>query len=171
MHPEIFDELSPEEIDHAVDALSSPIADCPNTDSRRYFNLDIAKLLCVNLCFLSGSLKSPHRLQCSAVMYEHTSAPLQHALETRTEQHPTPGHRTDSNPDMNTPGALLVNELGANAATAVSAQLHNHKEESMMNAFARKHGLQYATVSELNSQSSAVCGMFYASTGSLFPRS
>ncbi|EJD51153.1 alpha/beta-hydrolase [Auricularia subglabra TFB-10046 SS5] len=145
MHPEIFDELSRDEIDIAYDALSSPISQCKNTDTRRHFNLDIAKLL----------------LQCSAVMYERTSAPLKTALATNTEHHPTPGHRFDSNPDGAVPGALLANELGENAATAVSAQLHKHQEEGNIIAFARKHGLKYATVSELNSQSSASCGLFY----------
>lgn len=47
VHPDIFDELSREEIDHAIDALSAPISTCPNTDTKRHFNLDIAKLLCV----------------------------------------------------------------------------------------------------------------------------
>ncbi|KZV92695.1 alpha/beta-hydrolase [Exidia glandulosa HHB12029] len=149
MHPEIFDELSKEEIQHAYDALSAPIANCPNTDTKRHFNLDIAKLL----------------LQCSAVMYERTSAPLQRALAIETEGLKTPGHRVDTNPDGTLPGALLVNELGSHAATEVSKQLHRHHEENKMNEFAKKHGLEYATVSELNSQSSAVCGMFYDPNG------
>lgn len=94
-------------------------------------------------------------------MYERTSAPLQRALAIETEGLKTPGHRVDTNPDGTLPGALLVNELGSHAATEVSKQLHRHHEENKMNEFAKKHGLEYATVSELNSQSSAVCGMFY----------
>lgn len=99
-------------------------------------------------------------------MYERTSAPLQKALQTATEEHPTPGHRVDTNPDGSVPGALLANELGAAAATEVSKRLHRHAEESKMMEFADKHGLEYATVSELNSQSSAVCGMFYVRAAS-----
>ena len=98
-------------------------------------------------------------------MYERTSAPLRRALCTNTEDHPTRGHRTDSNPDSATPGALLANELGTNAATVVSESLHTHSEENQLVEFARKHGLEYSTVSELNSQSSAICGLFYDPRG------
>ncbi|KAH7098329.1 alpha/beta-hydrolase [Auriculariales sp. MPI-PUGE-AT-0066] len=149
LHPEIFDELSAQEMDHSFEALSLPIADCSNTDTKRHFNLDIAKLL----------------LQCSAVMYERTSAALYEALETEADDHPTRGHRVDSNPDGSVPGALLANALGSNAAAAVNKSLHNHSEENKVHAFARQHGLEYSTVSELNSQSSAACGMFYDPNG------
>ena len=34
-------------MNHAFEALSLPISECPNTDTKRHFNLDIAKLMFV----------------------------------------------------------------------------------------------------------------------------
>jgi len=98
-------------------------------------------------------------------MYERTSAPLHEALCTSTDHSGHSAHRVDSNPDGSVPGALLANELGSQAAQAVSETLHCHSEENKVLEFAHKHGLEYSTVSELNTQSSAACGMFYDPNG------
>lgn len=103
------------------------------------------------------------RLQCSALMYERTSTPLHDALEASTRHHPHrhPHHRQPTDLHVSKPGALLSAILGPNAAQQVNAQLHTNAEEDVLAAFASRLGVRYNTVSELNSQGSAFCGMFW----------
>lgn len=148
--PELFDVLSGEQLACAFDALSRPVAECRDTDTRRDFNLDIAKLL----------------LQCSAIMYERTSASIMDALrvDARREERKQPDDTTpfeDEEFDRSIPGAGLANEVGQAAAKKINAALHYHPEELTIAEFAEKYGLVYTTISELNSQSSASCGLFY----------
>ena len=120
-----------------------------NTQTR-IFNLDIAKIL----------------LQCSALMYERTSEPLQGALETTREalHQPLPSQEKipPVDPSISQPGGVLQTAVGAVRANEISASLHqNNHEESVMASFAARLKIEYATVSELNSQSSAFCGCFW----------
>ncbi|KAF8515774.1 Alpha/Beta hydrolase protein [Hysterangium stoloniferum] len=144
-YPGMFEELTHEQLQAAGAALAKPIHGTPNTSTTRIFNLDIAKLL----------------LQCSALMYERTSAPLQDALETSARM---PHHRQTrqrANSFSAKPGALLSAILGPDAASEVNRHLHANPEEDALAAFAHRLGLRYNTVSELNSQASAFCGMFW----------
>jgi hypothetical protein len=69
-YPQIFRQLSDEQIQISRKALSQPMPPRHSHDTQtRIFNLDIAKIL----------------FQCSALMYERTSEPLQGALETTRE--------------------------------------------------------------------------------------
>ncbi|EJD51199.1 alpha/beta-hydrolase [Auricularia subglabra TFB-10046 SS5] len=141
---DIYGELSNEEIAAACDALAEPIALSKNSDTSRRFDLDVAKLL----------------LQCAALMYARTDAPLLAALRTKGPS-ASPGHKRDKDADTSAPGALLANEIGTPMAQAVCAALRTHPEEVAMRAFAQKYGLEYVTLSEMHSQSSATCGLFY----------
>jgi len=110
----------------------------------RIFNLDIAKIL----------------FQCSALMYEHTSRPLQDALETTRQA--LPSQKPTVDPSISQPGEVLQSAVGSANAKQISASLHEHNdEESEMARFAARLGIKYATFSELNTQTSAVCGCFW----------
>lgn len=141
---EIFGELSAEEIAAACDAMAEPISHSKNSDISRRFDLDIAKLL----------------LQCSALMYARTDAPLLAALRAEVP-YSSAKHKRDNDADTTAPGALLANEIGESAAQALCTSLRMHPEEVALRAFAQKYGLEYVTLSEMHSQSSATCGLFY----------
>jgi len=101
----------------------------------RIFNLDIARIL----------------LQCSAIMYEHTSEPLQAALERIREAPQTapPSQNASVDPSVPRPGEAPQNAVGPTAA------------EEILRDFTEKLGIKYATVSELNSQTAAFCRCFW----------
>ncbi|EJD51180.1 hypothetical protein AURDEDRAFT_159588 [Auricularia subglabra TFB-10046 SS5] len=152
--PELFDLLSEEELKYAFESLSQPAVGSHETDTRREFDLDIAKLL----------------LQCSAIMYERTSAPLLDALRMNTRRERWNYHDSDdtgftASPDedlgFSVPGAQLADQIGQGAARKMNTILHHHREEISIADFAAKYGLVYTTISEMNSQSSAGCGLFY----------
>jgi len=100
-------------------------------------------------------------------MYEHTSEPLQGALETTREalQQALPSQKpTKPTVDLPIfqPGEVLQTAVGSTTAKQISASLHqNNNEESAMAGFAARLKIEYATVSELNSQTSAFCGCFW----------
>ncbi|KAF8588363.1 alpha/beta-hydrolase [Ramaria rubella] len=148
-YPKMFEELSIEQLQAAKAALAKPLHGSPNTSTKRVFNLDVAKLL----------------LQCSALMYERTSAPLHSALDASTRHHQHGRHGHAENLHTSKPGALLSAILGPDVAQQVSAQLHANPQENALAAFAQRLGLRYNTVSELNSQGSAFCGMFWDPAG------
>jgi hypothetical protein len=111
----------------------------------RVFNLDIAKLL----------------FQCSALMYERTSSPLLDVLET-TRGHFDPKGVSGAALDAPKPGQALEGVIGLDQAKLVSECLHvNNNEENEMTRFAERLGMKYATVSELNTQTSACSGLFW----------
>jgi len=144
-YPKIFHELSVEQIQEGHKALSQPMPPRDSPDPQiRIFNLDIAKIL----------------LQCSALMYEHTSRPLQDALETTREA--LPSQKPTVDPSISQPGEVLQSAVGSTNAKQISASLHEHNdEESEMARFAARLGIKYAIVSELNSQTSAFCACFW----------
>ena len=114
----------------------------------RIFDLDVAKIL----------------FQCSAIMYEHTSGPLQGALETTRValQQALPSQKPTVDSSVSQPGEVLQTAVGSTTAKQISASLHqNNNEENKMARFAENLGIKYATVSELNSQTSAICGCFW----------
>lgn len=110
--------------------------------------------------------RSPPSLQVSALMYERTSAPIHRALNTTRysrNQHPL---RREPSPDTARelaviPGALLATLVGADAADLVAAELHSNAEDDTIARFAHRLGLNFFTVSELNTPSSAFCALFY----------
>ncbi|KIJ53646.1 hypothetical protein M422DRAFT_154991 [Sphaerobolus stellatus SS14] len=146
-YPQMFKEMagSDEQIRAAKDALAKPLTGSPNRSTKRVFNLDIAKLL----------------LLCSALMYERTSAPLQNALDGISSRLRNKQAYRRPSTDPSLPGELLSEYLGRDGANEVKEQLHINPEESLLAKFAENLGLRYATISELNSQGSAFCGMFW----------
>ena len=98
-------------------------------------------------------------------MYEHTAGPLQGALEaTRVAlQQALPSQKPTVDSSVSRPGEVLQTAVGsASTAERISAKLHqNNKEENKMATFAEGLGIEYATVSELNSQTSSLCGCFW----------
>ena len=148
-YPQIFHQLSDEQIQISSKALSQPMPPRHSHDSQtRIFNLDIAKVL----------------FQCSALMYERTSEPLQGALKsTREALHKAlPSQKPTVDPSISQPGEVLQTAVGSATAKKILASLHqNNNEESEMASFAARLKIEYATVSELNSQSSAFCGCFW----------
>lgn len=117
-------------------------------EAPRIFNLDVAKLL----------------FQCAALMYERTSSPLLDVLETTRDKVDVEGINSVT-PDLAEPGQVLKDVVGSQAAALVSECLHKHNdEENEMTRFAAKLGMKYATVSELNSQTSACSGLFWDPT-------
>jgi hypothetical protein len=94
-------------------------------------------------------------------MYERTSAPLHDALDASTRHHSRHVHRQPTDLHTSKPGALLSALLGPDAAQHVNIQLHANAEEDALASFASRLGVRYNTVSELNSQGSAFCGMFW----------
>jgi len=114
----------------------------------RVFNLDVARIL----------------FQCSALMYEHTSEPLQGALETTREalQTAPPSQKASVDSSVSRPGEVLQTAVGSAAAKQISASLDQHNaEDSEAARFAARLGIKYATVSELNSQTAAFCRCFW----------
>lgn len=148
-YPKIFHELSIKQIKAGHKALSQPMPPRDFHDTQtRIFNLDIAKIL----------------FQCSALMYEHTSEPVQGALETTREalHEALPSQKPTVDPSNLQPGEVLQSAVGSATAKRISASLHeNNDEESRMARFAARLGIQYATVSELNSHTSALFGCFW----------
>ncbi|KAF8517171.1 alpha/beta-hydrolase [Hysterangium stoloniferum] len=112
-YPGMFEELTHEQLQAAGVVLAKPIHGLRGSSI----------WILPNYC----------KLQCSALMYERTSAPFQ--------------------------DALLSAILGPDAASEVNRHLHTNPEEDALAAFA--HRLRYNAVSELNSQASALCGMFW----------
>jgi hypothetical protein len=95
-------------------------------------------------------------------MYERTTAPLRGALDASTRHHPhRHAHRHPADLHTSKPGELLCAILGPDVAQDVNTHLHTNAEEDALAAFASRLGLRYNTVSELNSQGSAFCGMFW----------
>ena len=94
-------------------------------------------------------------------MYERRSDPLHDVLETTraTAAARNPQQRQLSNPEVTAPGQLLTATLGEATAQDVRDKLH--AEDDHLSDFAADIGFQYSTISELNSQSSAFCGIFY----------
>ncbi|GJJ13132.1 hypothetical protein Clacol_007382 [Clathrus columnatus] len=143
-YPNMFKEYTHEQFQAAGIALAKPLRGSPNTSTKRVFNLDIAKFL----------------LQCSALMYERTSAPLHDALDVSKRV----GHRHGRRPSVvnsDKPGAILTAVLGEDVANEVNNHLHTNAQEDVLAAFASRLGIRYNTVSELNSQASAFCGIFW----------
>lgn len=94
-------------------------------------------------------------------MYERTSAPLRGALDA-SKRHPhRHAHRQHAELHTSKPGELLCAILGPDVAQDVNIHLHANPEEDALAAFALRLGVRYNTVSELNSQGSAFCGMFW----------
>ncbi|KIM22347.1 hypothetical protein M408DRAFT_323826 [Serendipita vermifera MAFF 305830] len=113
-------------------------------EAPRTFNLDIAKLL----------------FQCAALMYERTSNPLLDVLETTRDKLNVDGITASS--DIAQPRQVLKDGVGSQTVTLISECLHKHnEEENEMTRFAAKLGMKYATISELNSQTSACSGLFW----------
>jgi hypothetical protein len=148
-YPTIFHQLSAEQIQASREALSQPMPPRHSHGTHtRIFNLDIAKIL----------------FQCSALMYERTSEPLQGVLETTREalQETALSQRPTVDSSISQPGEVLQTAVGSATAKQISASLHQRNdEESEMARFAARLGIKYATVSELNSQTSAFCGCFW----------
>jgi hypothetical protein len=150
-YPRIFHELSVEQIQAGREALSQPMrrhTDGWHGTQTRIFNIDVAKIL----------------FQCSALMYERTSEPLRGVLETTREalQDALPSQEPKADSSHPHPGEALQTAVGAATAKQISASLHQHNdEESEMARFAARLGIEYTTISELNSQTSAFCGCFW----------
>lgn len=92
-------------------------------------------------------------------MYERTSIPLHHALDVSKRTHRHNRHLNAGSSDK--PGALLSAVLGQDVANEVNTHLHDNAQEDVLAAFASRLGIRYNTVSELNSQGSAFCGIFW----------
>jgi len=93
-------------------------------------------------------------------MYERTSSPLHNALDDLVRKRHKHPHRRQSTV-VSQPGDLLQDYVGHDDAQEVTKHLHTNPEEDALANFADSLGLRYATISELNSQGSAFCGMFW----------
>lgn len=147
-YPAIFHQLSVDQVQAARQALGKPLPSRNHEEAtQRVFNLDIAKLL----------------LQCSALMYERTSHPLLDALEkTRNAFNPSGLDANSHHEKTAPPGQVLEDVVGERTARLVTDSLHQeNEEEDEMTRFAARLGIKYATLSELNSQTSAFCGCFW----------
>jgi hypothetical protein len=102
-------------------------------------------------------------------MYERTSDPVHRAIMTTHSSRTSPKHghvpaRAPTDIPTTIPGVLLSSAIGPEAADEVRAELHS-EEEDTISRFAETLGLKFFTVSELNTSSSAFCGLFYQPGG------
>ena len=147
-YPQIFEQLSDEQIHVGLEALSQPMPPLHSHDTEtRTFNLDIAKIL----------------FQCSALMYERTPEPLDGALKLtrQAQQTAQPPQNPAVGASISQPGGVLQSAVGSVPAERISASLQNNTAESVMIRFANRLGVKYSTVSDLDSQTSAFCGCFW----------
>ncbi|KAI5123032.1 hypothetical protein M0805_007653 [Coniferiporia weirii] len=145
-YPTIFEELSREEIAAGRKHLSQPIKESRNRLNRRIFNLDASKLL----------------LQCAALMYERDSRATHRAAAVAASNSHL-GQTADPDLLETAPGSRLEEKCGTAGAQAVTAELHSTscKENTIVDIAYDKLGLNYTTISELNSIGSAFCGLFW----------
>ncbi|KZO97501.1 alpha/beta-hydrolase [Calocera viscosa TUFC12733] len=145
-YPKLFQSMTHTQISAARQSMAEPIKNSPSTVAHRIFDLDVARFL----------------LQCAALTYERTSAPVQQAVQKAKSASPAmksqPGRRHPRGA-----GRHAREVLGDSGAQQMMSVLHDSKGETKLAAWANSMipPITYTSVSELNGTDSAFCGVFY----------
>jgi len=146
-YPKLFESMTAAQIDAARKSLAEPIQDSKSTVAHRIFDLDVARFL----------------LQCSALTYERTAAPVRQAMHTAKNATGTSEKVKPTRERAKAPGKHARDVLGESGTKEMMAAVRESKGETKMTRWANsmRPPTKYITVSELNGTDSAFCGIFY----------
>ncbi|KZT58158.1 alpha/beta-hydrolase [Calocera cornea HHB12733] len=146
-YPKLFESMTHAQLDAARHSMSEPIRNSASTVAHRVFDLDVARFL----------------LQCAALTYERTSAPVQQAVDkaksaSGSDKKPQSGRHHPKGA-----GKHARQVLGESGAQQMMSALHDSKGETKLAAWANSMipPIKYSSVSELNGTDSAFCGIFW----------